>query len=119
MTDVQAAEFPSIRSNGGGGRTARRGADAFERRGGRRQNAQRRPDSGFFAHMESPRLSLVRAARLGPRPHNQLVPLAGAAAAGSGRFAGLARQQGGHQQLRPTGRRLQKSNSSALGGGSG
>src|SRR5712691_10817187 len=69
--------------------------------------------------MDSSRLSLVRAARIGPWPDNQLVPLGGAAARRSGRFGGFASQQSRCEQLRPTGRGLQKSDLAALGGSGG
>ena len=48
----------------------RRGADAFDRRVGRKRNAQRPMDSGLFARMDASCLSLVRVARLGPWPDN-------------------------------------------------
>jgi len=56
------------------------------------KNAQRRTDPGLYTRMDTSRLSLVRAARLGPRPDNQLVPLGGAGASRCGRFAGFASQ---------------------------
>src|SRR6266568_9196168 len=116
MTDVYAAEFPSICSSGDSGRNARHGANAFGGRAGRQRNAQRRIDSGLFTGMDSSLLSLVRAARIGGWPDHQFVPLGGAGGRGSGRFAGFASQQGWDQQLRPTGRGLQKSDPTALGG---
>src|SRR6516162_4665917 len=90
MTDGYAAEFSSICSNRNGGRDSRLGANAFGHAG--RQNAQRRTDPGLYTRMDASRLSLVRAARLGPRPDNQLVPLGGAGASRCGRFAGFASQ---------------------------
>src|SRR5437870_6168441 len=69
--------------------------------------------------MDSSRLSLVRAARLGPWPDNQLVALGGAGAQRCGRFVGFASQQGRNQQLRPTGRGLQQSDLAALGSSGG
>ena len=60
--------------------------------------------SEFFRCMESSRLSVVRAARIGPRTDHQPVALAGAATRRCGRFGGFASKQGGYQQLRPTGR---------------
>src|SRR5215471_20801920 len=59
--------------------------------------------------------SLVRTAGLGPWPDNELVALAGAAARWFGRFGGIACEQSWYQQLRPTGRGLQKSDLEALG----
>src|ERR1700704_308204 len=64
--DDQYAEFPSTRDRGDGGPNARFGESACGGRPGRRLYAQRRVDSGFFRRMESPRLSLVRAACIGP-----------------------------------------------------
>ena len=90
MTDVYAAEFSSICSNRNGGRDSRLGANAFGHAG--RQNAQRRIDPELYTRIDTSRLSLVRAARLGPRPDNQLVPLGGAGASRCGRFAGFASQ---------------------------
>src|SRR5262249_36642298 len=119
MTDVSAAEFPSYCNTGDGGRNARDGANAFGGRTGRRREAQRRIDSGLLARLDSSRLSLVRAARIGPRSDNQPVPLGGAGSRRSRRFAGFASQQDRDQQLRPTGRRLQESDPAALGGGGG
>src|SRR4051812_37396876 len=69
--------------------------------------------------MDSSRLSLVRAARIGPEPGHELVALGRAGARRPGRFVGFACWQGRDQQLRPTGRRLQKSDPAALGGGGG
>src|SRR6266481_6647599 len=119
MTDVYAAGVPSGCNSGGGNGDARHGANAFRGRAGRQRNAQRRIDPELFPRMDSSRLSLVRAARLGPWPNNELVALAGAATPNRGRFGRLACQQGWYQQLRPTGRGLQKSHLAALGGSGG
>src|SRR5438105_13762055 len=69
--------------------------------------------------MDSSRLSLVRTARIGPWPDYQLVPLGGAATRRSGRFGGVASQRSRCEQLRPTGRGLQKSDPAAVGGSGG
>src|SRR5258706_14993382 len=79
MTDVYAAGFPSSCSGGDGGRDARCGANVLGGWDDRQRNAQRRIDSGLLPRMDLSRLSLVRAARIGPWPNNELVPLAGAA----------------------------------------
>src|SRR5260370_10751903 len=80
VTDVYAAGFPSISSSGDGGGAARHGAHAGGRRAGRQRSAPRRTDPGLFPRLESSGLSLVRAARIGSWPDNELVALAGAAA---------------------------------------
>ncbi len=67
--NVSAAEFALW---------CRRLADGGNAR--RRPNAKHPPNSGFFRRLEASRLSLVRAAGIGPRPDHQPVPLGGAAA---------------------------------------
>src|SRR6266853_2705798 len=119
VTNVYAAGFPSICSGGDGGGDARHGANAFGGRAGRQRSAPRRTDPGLFPRLESSRISVVRAACIGPRPDNELVALGGAAARRFGRFGRVACQQGWYQQLRPTGWRLQKSDLAAVGGSGG
>src|SRR5258706_8230803 len=75
-----AGEFPSLWGSAGGRRDARDGAVAFGGGPGGERNPKRRRDSGFFGRVESSRLSLVRAARIGRRPDNQSVPLGEAGA---------------------------------------
>ena len=71
----------------------------------------------FFRHVAASRLSLVRAARIGPWSDNQSVPLGRTNDRRSRRFAGVASDQDGHQRLRPAGRGLQESDPAAMGGG--
>ena len=89
ITDVYAAGVPSICSNRDSGCDARRGANAFGGRAGWQRSAPRRTDPELFARMDSSCLSLVRAARIGPWPDNELVALAGAAAQTEGGSAAL------------------------------
>src|SRR5712671_3752824 len=89
VTNVYAAGFPSICSSGDGGCDARHGTNDFGGWAARRRNAQRRVDSGLFPRMESSRLSLVRAARIGAWPGDEQVALA-PAAPDAGRLGGAA-----------------------------
>jgi hypothetical protein len=86
-TDVYSAEFPSHCSRGDGGCDARLGAN-IGGRPDRRWSAWCRIDSGLYRRFALG-LSLVRAARVRPRPDHQPVPLAGAAARTLGGSAAL------------------------------
>jgi len=103
VTDADAAGFPSFCSSGDDGGNVRHSADlgtnAFGDRTGRQRKAQRCIGTQLFRDVDSSCLSLVRAARIGAWPDQELVALGGAGPRGPGRLAGFASQQGRDQQL--------------------
>ena len=88
-------------------------------RTGQQRNERRRIDPGLFPRLESPGLSLVRAAGIGSRPGDEQVALAAAARRRfrHGGPSSASSGRGRRERLRPAGRRLHQSDLAALGGG--